>query len=76
MLMFLTLSLPAQESGNPDRSGEGPSLELLEYIGGMAEEENGELIDPMDLPAAEPKLPPRPETPLPIPSAREKSLTP
>ncbi|BAO45176.1 hypothetical protein [Thiolapillus brandeum] len=52
-LVFLTLALPPGESEDTTPAGNSPSLELLEYIGGMPEDENGRLIDPMDLPAAE-----------------------
>ena len=75
-LMFLTLSLPAQEASTPGEPGNIPSLELLEYIGGMEEDEDGELMDPLDLPAAEPKPFKHADKPPFAPSAREKLSTP
>jgi len=48
-MMLLLLSLPGEEQPGP-QAGDAPSLELLEYIGGMEEDSSGKLLDPLDLP--------------------------
>ncbi len=68
-MMLLLLSLPGEEQPGP-QGGDVPSLELLEYIGGMEEDSSGELLDPLDLPQ-----PPSTVTPpsQPLPSAKDSS---
>ena len=62
-MMLLLLSLPGEEQpGLP--AGDAPSLELLEYIGGMEEGSSGQQPDPLDLPQP-PSTAPLPSQPLP-----------
>lgn len=63
-MMFLLLSLPGEEQPGL-QTGDAPSLELLEYIGAMEEDGNGELPDPLELPqpASTATLPPQPALP-------------
>jgi len=76
-LMLLALTLPAPGAEDADETENHPSLELLEYIGAMEEDENGSLIDPLDLPEVKQPKPPRPVDPNNyVPSAREKLSTP
>ncbi len=75
-LMFLTLTLPAEETGDPEESANTPSLELLEYIGGMEEDADGNLLDPMDLPSMQEPPSLDPENPAFASSARKKLSNP
>ena len=76
-LMLLALTLPTPGTEDVGETESRPSLELLEYIGAMEEDDNGSLIDPLDLPAAKQPMSPQPVDPNNyVPSAQEKLSTP
>ncbi len=48
-MMLVLLCLPGEEQPG-FQAGDTPSLELLEYLGAMEEDGNGELPPPLELP--------------------------